>query len=242
MMVFLSVKKLCCNTKRCVLYSRMHTSFYTAFIISFLLLNITAAAQRTNNQKRNKDSITYNKDSITQNIDSLDRDEILDSLAREKKENKHDEFIKILKEAGAQALQKNIKEFARDTVEARQDEIIEQTKQTIIAATNFIRIGIDTTAINETEQKVLKWYNIAIDGVLVNKGSAQTNRNLQVSEKILRELLDRLAERKEGVDKFYRQLIAYRNTIDSLGTDPNLYNFSEDSATAVHYFEKITTV
>lgn len=235
MMVFVSTKKLYCHAKRCVHYTSMHTFFYTAFITLLLLLNLTAAAQRTDNKKRNKDG-------ITQNIDSLDRGDLIDSLAQEKKESKHAEFSKMLKEAGAQALQKNIKEFARDTVEARQDEIIEKTKQTIIAATNFVRIGIDTAAINETEQKVLKWYNIAIDGVLINKGSAQTNRNLQVSEKILRELLDRLAERKEGLDKFLRQLIAYRNTIDSLGTDPNLYNFSEDSATAVRYFEKIVMV
>lgn len=242
MMVSASTKKLYCYAKRCVHHMDMRTFFNTVFIILFLLLNITAAAQRTDNNKRNKDSVVYNNDSTRQKIDSLDRKEILDSLAQEKKENKHEAFIKILKEAGAQALQKNIREFARDTVEARQDEIIERTKQTIIAATNFIRIGIDTAGINETEQKVLKWYNIAIDGVLVNKGSAQTNRNLQVSEKILRELLDRLAEKKEALDKFHRQLIAYRNTIDSLGTDPNLYNFSEDSATAVRYFEKIAIV
>ncbi len=147
-----------------------------------------------------------------------------------------------LKQIGLDEAKKSIRQFEEDRIATKQDELIEKIKEATLAATNFVKIGLDTTGLNAEHARITSWYTIASDGVFTNTGTSQTNRNLQVSEKILKELLNRILTRKAALDKYYKDLVSFRNTIDSLNSDSALYTVSADSATAMRYIEKLVLV
>jgi hypothetical protein len=90
--------------------------------------------------------------------------------------------------------------------------------------------------------RIENWYNITRDGVFVNTGSIQTHRNLETSFQILRELLTRTESRKNSLDDYYRNLVEYRNKIDSLYQDKVLYELSSDTAVAMRYISKLLII
>jgi potassium efflux system protein len=147
-----------------------------------------------------------------------------------------------IKQLGAVQAERSMRKFTEDRNETQQEELIAQIKSTTLAAINYVEFGIDTTGLIEELSKTEKWYAIAIDGVLINQGTKQTNRNLQASKKILKELLARTSQRKTALDKYYKKLRNYRNTIDSLSSSAVLYKISSDSATSVRYMKKLMLV
>src|SRR6478735_4135323 len=151
-------------------------------------------------------------------------------------------FVNQLRQMGSLEIKRSIKKFEEDRIETKQDELIEQIKETTLAAINHIEIGADTAGLNDEQAEIEIWYNIVIDGIFTNVGTIQTNGNLDVSRKILKELLTRSLTRKEALDKYYKDLVGFRNKIDSLNGDSTLYKFSADSATALRYIQKLILI
>ncbi|GAO44766.1 mechanosensitive ion channel domain-containing protein [Flavihumibacter petaseus] len=147
-----------------------------------------------------------------------------------------------ISQSGAIEEKKNIAEYNEDTLSTRQDEIIEEIKRLTLEAKSYLEKGLDTTGLSVELKKIEHWYEITSDGVFVKTGSVQTNRNLQTSYEILRELLTRTLARKSYVDDYYRKLVSLRNTIDSLYTKKVLYTLSTDSAVLMRYVNKLTVV
>ena len=162
-----------------------------------------------------------------------------DSLQLHQKDTVRKEFINQLKQLGFSEVKKGMQKFQEDRTETNQEKLIESIQRTMQAATNYVEIGVDTTGLNEELTDIERWYNIAIDGVLINKSTTQTKGNLEVSAKILKELLKRIQDRQRSLDKYYEELLEFRNDIDSLYSDSSLYRLSSDSATSARYIQKM---
>ncbi|HEX5152975.1 MAG TPA: mechanosensitive ion channel domain-containing protein [Parafilimonas sp.] len=150
-----------------------------------------------------------------------------------------DEFIRLFKQLGVEELQKSILEYHEDTIVTKQDKIIEEVRKLTSEAKNYLKNGLDTSGLSEQLKKFEHWYEITSDGVFINRGTLETNRNLETSSGILKELLTRTLAWKSSLDDNYKDLVAYRNKIDSLKRDSVLYKFSSDSAALMSYVKKL---
>jgi potassium-dependent mechanosensitive channel len=161
-------------------------------------------------------------------------------------ETNHDsaanKLFNYVKKFGVEEQKRNALEYSEDTIATRQEEIIAHVRNLMLEAQNYLENGLDTTGLNTELNKIANWYRITSDGVLTNTGSIQTHRNLETSYKIMRELLTRMLNRKSALDNYYKNLVGFRNTIDSLYKDSVLYRFSSDSAVLMRYVEKLTVV
>ena len=149
------------------------------------------------------------------------------------------DLVNQLKQLGFSEAKKGMRKFQEDRIETKQEKLIKDIHRSIEAATGYLETGVDTTGLNKELADIDRWYHIVSDGVFINRGTIQTKGNLEVSGKILKELLTRLQHRQTTLNKYYEELLAVRNKIDSLSSDSSLYQLSSDSATATRYIGKI---
>jgi hypothetical protein len=148
-------------------------------------------------------------------------------------------MINSFKQFGINEERKNITEYDEDTIATKQDEIIEEIRRMSLEAKSYLKSGLDTTGWTNELKKIENWYDIAGDGVFTNTGTIQTNRNLETSYTILKELLARTVARKSSLDDYYKNLVGFRNKIDSLNRESVLYRFSSDSLVLIRYVKKL---
>lgn len=146
--------------------------------------------------------------------------------------------VRKIREAGIKEAGKSILKFKNDREAMRQDELIENLKSVAGKAKSYLK-NIDTTHTSAELEIIRSRSEISGDGVFFNEGTSQTYRNLTITANILEELLGRVDLRKAQVDKYERELMNFRYTIDSLTADTSLLNFSADSAVLVQYLQKL---
>ncbi|WPU92963.1 mechanosensitive ion channel [Mucilaginibacter sabulilitoris] len=151
-------------------------------------------------------------------------------------------LVDRLKKIGPEETRKSIIIFNSEKKAIKQDALIEAIKKETLKANAYINTGIDTVGLNDEFGKIKKWEVIVGDGVFTNKGTAQTFRNLTTTSKILLELLNRTNARKTLIDNYEKGLVNFRYRIDSLSSDPLLFDFPVDSLLAVQYSEKLVEV
>jgi potassium-dependent mechanosensitive channel len=179
--------------------------------------------------------VTFSQsDTVPQNL-SLDSTEANHDSAANK-------LFNYVKKFGIEEQKRNAQEYSEDTIATKQEEIIALARKLMLEAQNYLGTGLDTAGLNTELNKIANWYRITSEGVLTNTGTVQTHRNLESSFKIMRELLTRMLARKSALDAYYKNLVGFRNTIDSLYKDSVLYKFSSDSAVLMRYVEKLTVV
>ena len=152
------------------------------------------------------------------------------------------DLIPRLRKIGEQAAQRSQTKFKEEQVASRQDRLFEKIIVITEEAALYVDTGIDSTGIKNELQEIESWYTIVSDGIFTNTGTSQTHRNLATSTSIVRELLNRATIRKNQVDRYRRDLIGFRNVIDSLASDSSLYEFSLDSAILVSYIDRLLTL
>lgn len=133
-------------------------------------------------------------------------------------------------------------DFNTDKAAIRQNDLLEEIARTTQKSKAFVRNGIDTLGIKLELENVEKMYATAVDGVFVNTGTAQTDRNLTATKHILNVLLKKVAFRKEQMDKYQKDLFRFRYQFDSLSGDPVLFRFPSDSAAAATYLKKMVAM
>jgi potassium-dependent mechanosensitive channel len=148
-------------------------------------------------------------------------------------------FVARMKKIGENEANRSIVKLNETRIAIKQEELIENIKRTTQRAKEYLKNGIDTLVIKKELIHLDQWFAIAADGVLVNKGTAQTYRNLATTYMILNELLHVAVSRKNEVDKYEKDLVGFRFKIDSLSGDTTLYSFSQDSASVIQYLKKI---
>lgn len=151
-------------------------------------------------------------------------------------------FVKQLQKVGREETERSIKKYQTGINTIRQQKLLDELRITIQKVKILLAKGLDTVYINKELQKASSHLTLIGDGIFVNKGSIQTQRNLAVSAAILTELKGRIRVIREDVVSYNNTLMGYRNYIDSIYTDSVLYTFPDDSVATAKYVGKIIVV
>lgn len=147
--------------------------------------------------------------------------------------------IRTLRKLSVTESEKSIKKYNEEKTASRQRATLQYIQVFNQQAKIFLKRGIDTIAFNRFLADVKHSLTLVKDGILVNKGTNQTQRNLDVSSAILNELYARVSSRKQLLQNYSARITALSFQIDSLSSDPSLYAFPEDSAGAVKVIKRL---
>jgi potassium-dependent mechanosensitive channel len=146
---------------------------------------------------------------------------------------------KAMEELGERAKGNNIQRYKEGKNAMLQADVIEQIKRISLQASDFVKTSIDTAAIWSELYSIDSLFELTGDGIFTNTGTIQTHRNLTISYRILRVLLDKSTQRKEELDEYRKQLAGYKFRLDSLSADSVLYVFPTDSTTFGEYLNTL---
>ncbi|TCD05595.1 hypothetical protein EZ449_16010 [Pedobacter frigidisoli] len=151
-------------------------------------------------------------------------------------------FVEKMQDFAKESASKSKVDFESDKALSVQVRIFEELRLTIQNAKSYMKSGLDTLALKQTLNEIKGNYKIASDGVFVNKGTAQTYRNLTATKKIIIELIAEASERKIRLDNRQKSLNGYRFRLDSLSTTKELFSFPTDSLELMDYLHSLVTV
>ena len=151
-------------------------------------------------------------------------------------------YVKKFQKFGKEETARSIEKYELGRLAIHQNVMLERIKKTNQRLKGFLKTGIDTLGIAEELSNTEKILAVAEEGVFVNKAAIQTQRNLAVSSAITRELLNRLTQRKNIIDRYHASLIGFQDHIDSLSADSALYTFPDDSLALSSYLNRIVVV
>jgi potassium efflux system protein len=193
------------------------------FINSLFLICITTVALGQSDTvhflRDQRDSLLLKGDSIVSKKDTVD-------------------FIQNMQQLGRNATLRNREIYIREKISYYQHLLIEDVVKAIERAKAYQHKGIDTLSIIDQLLANQRAIDLAKDGILINRGTIQTNLNLTVSESILNELLVNSLQTRNTISKYTMDAFTLRNNIDSLLSDSTLYQLPHDSAAIVNYVTK----
>ncbi|CAL1518829.1 mechanosensitive ion channel domain-containing protein [Chitinophaga sp. MM2321] len=149
------------------------------------------------------------------------------------------DMVKALKQIGVNASVESTKKLAEERITNRQRVTLENIRSVNQQAKILLKRGIDTISFNKFLTAAKHSLETAKDGILHNKGTSQTQRNLDVSAAILNELYARISDKKHLLQNYSAKVTSLNFQIDSLISDPSLYTFPDDSADVVHHAKRM---
>jgi len=133
-------------------------------------------------------------------------------------------------------------DFETDRTEIAQDRALDIIRKSLQKATLYLKGGIDTLGTAKQLSELEKDFVIASDGVLTQKGTAQTNRNLFATANIINELLNKTLTIRNNLATHHENLSVFRFQLDSLSNNPVLFKFPKDSASTVKYLQHLVVM
>lgn len=195
------------------------------YLSGFIILILSIFFSCTFAQSKNIRSIVKKTDGIVKKRDSIAKG-----------------FVDRMQDFAKQSAIKSKAEFESDKALAVQARIFEEVRLTMQNAKSFMKSGLDTLALKNYLTEIHNDFIIASDGVFINKGTAQTYRNLTATKKIINELLAEARGRKARLDARQKVLNGYRFQMDSLLTTKELFSFPKDSLELMDYLHSLVTV
>lgn len=120
-----------------------------------------------------------------------------------------------------------------------QDKAFADIKKSMQKAGLYLKGVIDTTGASKHLSEIEQDFITASDGVLVNRGSAQTFRNLTATSKIITELLNKTLAIRNVLDVHHQNLSNFRFELDSISNKPELFKFPDDSVSTNNYLQHL---
>ncbi|MCX2477023.1 mechanosensitive ion channel [Pedobacter sp. MC2016-05] len=151
-------------------------------------------------------------------------------------------FMSRMQDFAKKSAKESIEDFKSDKVSMVQLEVINQIRLTIQDAKGYLKTKTDTAGLKTRLSRLKEDYHIASDGVLNNRGTTQTYRNLASTKRILNELFLDAKKSKSLLETRQRELASYHYRIDSLSTAPELFIFPKDSAQTMDYVRTLASV
>ncbi|WP_428328475.1 mechanosensitive ion channel family protein [Mucilaginibacter sp.] len=152
------------------------------------------------------------------------------------------DFVHMMQKRGHDETVRSIKKYNDGKIDFHQRRAMELLKGINRQAKIVLKEGIDTAGIKVLLDQTTKSIAVVSDGVFINKGTSQTQRNLSVSAAILVEFSKKLEDRKILLDNYTNKVAGFRFKIDSLYSDSVLYVFPNDSVAVKNYIAKIIVV
>lgn len=151
-------------------------------------------------------------------------------------------FVVKMQQRGADEAVRSRQLFEREQISRKQRRLLDELTRESQQLKFLLRKEVDTTAIKKELEQTRDLLEIVKDGVFVNKGTSQTHRNLTVSSMLLDELVARLGNTKQNLDRYLRTMNDTRERLDSLQADSALYIFPDDSLAVRKYMDKLVVV
>jgi small-conductance mechanosensitive channel len=179
------------------------------------------------------------KDTVSRAIDTIPlvpSDSV--PITKIKRKISNDSIQALTRIALQKSVEKNLQEFEKDKLVAKQDKFFAELSIELENTTEYLKRGIDSVRLEKEISNIIKWYKVAADGIFVNQGTSQTSRNLTITHIILTEAIKRLDVRFEETKKYLGDLNNHKKKLDSLLSDSTLIAFPKDSAAFEQFFEK----
>ncbi|MES2653255.1 MAG: mechanosensitive ion channel domain-containing protein [Bacteroidota bacterium] len=155
------------------------------------------------------------------------------------KDTTNNSFVAKMHAFAKESAISSAKELDADKAALVQNKILEEVKKNIQKAKIYLK-KIEDTSITQLKLKLIEADRAtAIDGVITNKGTSQTFRNLTASSKILNELQAKATALKTTLNIRQQQLSTFRYQLDSLISVPELFKFPADSLALIKYMQQI---
>ncbi len=151
-------------------------------------------------------------------------------------------FVEIVRKLAARETDSNTKIYKQGRLNIAQNRTIEAIRLGSQRVRLYMKDALDTVQILKYLAQTNRSLAIAKEGVLINKGSIQTQRNLAVTSTIISELLSSMLEQKTLLDKYTAALINFKDNLDSLSGDPALFTLPPDSASIMKYVKKLNII
>ena len=151
-------------------------------------------------------------------------------------------FLSRMQDFAKKSAKESIEDFKSDKVAMVQLEVINQIRLTIQDAKGYLKTGTDTAGLKKKLNRLKEDYHIASDGVLNNRGTTQTYRNLASTKRILNELSLDAKRSKSLLEIKQKELAYFHYRVDSLSTAPELFIFPKDSAQTMDYVRTLASV
>ena len=151
-------------------------------------------------------------------------------------------YMRQIEDFAKKMAKESAQDVEADKAAIGQDKALDGIKKVLQKATLYLKSGIDTLGTAKLLSNIERDFVIASDGVLTNRGTAQTNRNLTATSIIISELLNRILTIRTTLDLHHQNLTSYRFQLDSLTNNPVLFKFPKDSANTVKYLQHLVVV
>lgn len=148
-------------------------------------------------------------------------------------------LIRELKKLGEDGASVSIQKFKEEKDAGKQRAVLQSIRNMNHQAKLLLKKAVDTNSLNEFLRNTKHSLEIVKDGIWINRGSSQTQRNLAVSSAILVELSSRVSKRKQFLDNYVNKLASIKFKIDSLSNDPSIYVFPNDSASVIKFAKRL---
>lgn len=139
-------------------------------------------------------------------------------------------------------LQQSVSNYDNHRLEYDQAKSFIRLNSEITKVKTFIRQEYDYNDALQTINLLKNIKNLALEGVILNRDSLYSDRNLTTTAIILEELLQRTNKWLTKTLKYHKSLADMQFQLDSLGKDSVLYKLPKDSAQQVIYYNKLITV
>ena len=106
----------------------------------------------------------------------------------------------------------------------------------------FLKKGFEYKKVIDLITQVTEWKGIAVEGVITNRDSLQSTRNLTATSILLNELVSRIEKWEMTIKKYHHALGGYQFRLDSLAQDSALYQLPDNTAAASDYFQKLRSL
>lgn len=153
--------------------------------------------------------------------------------------NRNEGYVARLQQFARESAKSSKADLEADRISIRQEQVINAIRVKGAEAEIYLKKRVDTVPIKNLISHAQYWKAIAGDGIFINRGKAQTYRNLTTSGKIFSALSSVLSDRKVQLDNHLSGLEALKFDIDSIASDSALFIFPTDSVRLSKYFERL---
>ncbi len=145
----------------------------------------------------------------------------------------------MINDRAAMELKQRSAAFREHAAVLKQSKNFILIKNEIERARNFLSQGYQYPATRHEITQLIKWNETVVEGVIKNKDSIQTIRNLTTTSTLLQELLNRTNHRLLQILSYHKSLGQQQYVLDSLAMDSVLYMVPKDSGAMMNYFQNL---
>jgi len=147
-----------------------------------------------------------------------------------------------LKELALTAAKISESNYNRNQLVQQQVKSFNQIEFEIQNANSILEQGIDYARFTEELNAIMKYKEVAVQGILINEDKYLTIRNLTTTGILLSEILNQTEHKLKEIKENNIRLTAVQHNLDSLVADKSIYRVPEDSVSKRIYYQRLLSM